>query len=190
MTNSPMSPTQKTAFLQPLKKNSPNGLPNATIVRDGWRVQAATNAKHHQLCFVDLQRSLKYFNEKYSNNSWANNSSRLLEKPLRLIKEDRSSKNITMNVTLSSNQLEQLLEDPPEKKQKERNTFYKSIKRERQKIFNFLYIENVPPVKNGLEWVVRNIKVKQKISGQFKVSKSEENFDQINNRYNDQKRTK
>ena len=51
--------------------------------------------------------------------------------------------------------------------------------RERQNLFTFLYIENVPPDNNGSERAVRNIKVKQKISGQFKIDKTAQNFAQI-----------
>jgi transposase len=37
----------------------------------------------------------------------------------------------------------------------------------------------VPPDNNGSERAVRNIKVKQKISGQFKIEKTAQNFAQI-----------
>jgi transposase len=37
----------------------------------------------------------------------------------------------------------------------------------------------VPPDNNGSERAVRNVKVKQKISGQFKLGKTAQNFAQI-----------
>ena len=40
----------------------------------------------------------------------------------------------------------------------------------------FLYHQNVPPDNNASERAVRNIKVKQKISGQFKSQKGAERF--------------
>lgn len=161
-----------------IEKEFPNGLPNATIVRDGWRAQAATSAKHHQLCLAHLQRRLNYLNARYSNSLWGNDFSQLLERSLKLDKEPRSEKYRNDRAAIIDH-LEKLLEHPPEKKQKELYAFYKSMKRERQNLFNFLYLENVPPDNNGSERAVRNIKVKQKISGQFKVDKSAKNFAQI-----------
>ncbi len=47
-------------------------------------------------------------------------------------------------------------------------TFQKSMSDNRKYLFQFLYNKNVPPDNNGSERGVRNFKVKQKISGQFK----------------------
>ena len=47
--------------------------------------------------------------------------------------------------------------------------FQKSMKTNRQYLFPFLYDKDVPPDNNGSERGVRNFKVKQKISGQFKT---------------------
>ena len=41
--------------------------------------------------------------------------------------------------------------------------------RERQNLFTFLFLPEVPPDNNGSERAIRNVKVKQKISGQFKL---------------------
>ena len=75
--------------------------------------------------------------------------------------------------------MEQLLKYPPDKKQKELYTFYKRMEKEKQNLFTFLFIEDVPPDNNGSERSVRNIKVKQKISGQFKLGETAQNFAQI-----------
>jgi len=50
---------------------------------------------------------------------------------------------------------------------------------ERQNLFTFLFIRDVPPDNNGSERAVRNIKVKQKIYGQFKLGTTAQNFAQI-----------
>ncbi len=46
----------------------------------------------------------------------------------------------------------------------------------RNSIFTFLYYENVEPDNNASERAIRNVKVKQKISGQFKTEKGGESF--------------
>ena len=51
--------------------------------------------------------------------------------------------------------------------------------RERQHLFTFLFIENVPHDNNASERAIRNIKVKQKISGQFKTTRAAQNFAKI-----------
>jgi transposase-like protein len=162
-----------------IEREFPNGLPNSVIVRDGWRAQAATEAEHHQMCLVHLQRSLNYLNQKYRSAAWGMSFSKLLESALHLNKQDRTLEKYCIDRAKIIQELEKLLENPPDEKQKELYTFYKSMRRERQNLFNFLYIANVPPDNNGSERAVRNVKVKQKISGQFKVTKSAQNFAQI-----------
>ena len=75
--------------------------------------------------------------------------------------------------------LESLLNNPPDSKHKKLHTFYKRMCRERQHLFTFLFIENVPPDNNASERAIRNVKVKQKISGQFKTEQTAQNFAKI-----------
>jgi len=48
-----------------------------------------------------------------------------------------------------------------------------------QYIFIYLLIENVPPDNNASAGTIGNVKVKQKISGQFKVEQAAQNFTKI-----------
>ena len=75
--------------------------------------------------------------------------------------------------------MEYLLDNPPQQKHKELYTFYKRMCKERQHLFTFLFIAEVPPDNNASERAIRNVKVKQKISGQFKVEQAAQNFAQI-----------
>ncbi|GGW42124.1 hypothetical protein GCM10007383_28530 [Arenibacter certesii] len=75
--------------------------------------------------------------------------------------------------------LKDLLEKPPDKEYKELYKFYKRMCKERQHLFTFLFIEGVPPDNNASERAIRNVKVKQKISGQFKNQRTAQNFAKI-----------
>ena len=68
-----------------------------------------------------------------------------------------------------------LLDKPRDKIDKERYSFYKRMGKERQQLF----MEDVPSDSNASERVIRNVKVKQKISGQFKTNKAVQNFAMI-----------
>ena len=59
---------------------------------------------------------------------------------------------------------------------KEMVSFQKRITKYKDHVFTFLYHPNVPPDNNGSERAIRNVKVKQKISGQFKILNAAENF--------------
>jgi hypothetical protein len=59
---------------------------------------------------------------------------------------------------------------------KEMIAFQKRITKYRDHVFTFLYHPIVPPDNNGSERAIRNVKVKQKISGQFKIFNAAENF--------------
>ena len=68
------------------------------------------------------------------------------------------------------------LKEPLDPKHKEMVSFQKRIKKYKDNVFTFLYHPNVPPDNNGSERAIRNVKVKQKISGQFKILNAAENF--------------
>ncbi|MBL0708983.1 MAG: transposase, partial [Sulfurimonas sp.] len=52
----------------------------------------------------------------------------------------------------------------------------KSITKSKDKIFTFLLNENIPPDNNASERAIRNVKVKQKVSGQFKSYDGAKNY--------------
>jgi hypothetical protein len=153
----------------------PKGFPKATLVRDGWRAQTGTIAKHHQTCLPHLLRDLNYLNEKYDNHQWSENFRILLLDAITLSKtKDIGQSHGNRDEIVQ--RLEILLQKPPNKKHKELYTFYKRVCRERQNLFTFLFIKNVPPDNNASERAIRNIKVKQKISGQFKTERAAQKF--------------
>ena len=156
----------------------PKGFPKATLVHDGWRAQTGTLAKHHQTCLPHLLRHLNYLNQKYDGDKWGGAFKRLLYDAIELSGQGPIEKENIQKMEIVR-RLQKLLERPPDKRDKELYTFYKRMCRERQHLFTFLYLKDVPPDNNASERAIRNVKVKQKISGQFKTERAAQNFAKI-----------
>lgn len=158
----------------------PEGFLNSTLVHDGWKPQLNTPAKNHQSCLPHLQRHLNYLNELYSNNKWGNTFLKLLYDALE-VKKNMGHGDYKQNTerTKIIQNLEDLLNNPPDKEHTRLYTFYKRMCRERHHLLTFLFIEKVPPDNNASERAIRNVKVKQKISGQFKKVETAQNFAKI-----------
>lgn len=69
-----------------------------------------------------------------------------------------------------------LLSEDIDAKHKEVITFKKRLTKYCDHLFTFLYQPDVPPDNNGSERAIRNVKVKQKISGQFKSMEGADRF--------------
>ena len=163
-----------------IEKEFPKGFAQSTLVSDGWRPQLATPALHHQACLPHLLRRLNYLNEKYLNQQWSSKFQQLLYDAIALKKEKKfGTKQYNKQKIQIIQKLENLLDKPPSKQLKELYTFYKRMRREQQNLFVFLYIIEVPADNNASERAIRNIKVKQKISGQFKTTTAAQNFAKI-----------
>lgn len=156
----------------------PEGFPGATLVRDGWRPQAGTAARNHQTCLAHLLRDLEYLAQRYDGTGWAADFKKLLLDAIGLGRKGDCQKYETGRADIVR-RLQKLLGEPPDKEHKELYTFHRRMCRERQNLFTFLYIPEVPPDNNGSERAVRNVKVKQKISGQFKNTRTARNFAKI-----------
>ena len=69
-----------------------------------------------------------------------------------------------------------LLQTTVPKNQKELFAFHKRMTKYKDYIFVFLHYHDVPPDNNGSERAIRNVKVKQKISGHFKTQNGAQIF--------------
>lgn len=72
--------------------------------------------------------------------------------------------------------LRKLLASPIDESHKELVSFQKRMLKYKDFILTYLYHPKVPPDNNGSERAIRNVKVKQKVSGQFKSWQGVENF--------------
>ena len=150
----------------------PEGLPNATIGSDRWAAQLKIISKSKQLCFPHLLRDLNFLVE-LENNDWATQFKDLLKKALDLrhilVQRNSPFQRGDLETDQLEQQLNQLLALPIVKADFPKTfTFQKAMIKHRNYLFPCLYDLEIPPDNNASERAVRNFKVKQKISGQFK----------------------
>ena len=154
---------------QSIKKTFENGFNNAVIVHDCWKSHFNTNAISHQICLAHLLRDLNYLTERY-DHKWSRICKKLFQSAMDLKKRMNPSDYYTHNHEILNieKRLDRLLEIYIPEKHKELISFRNRLLKYRDFIFTFLYHPKVPPDNNASERAIRNIKVKQKISGQFK----------------------
>jgi transposase len=149
----------------------------AVLVHDCWKAHFQTPVKKHQLCTAHLERETKYLEERYKV-TWPVRFRVMLREAQKLKKQFAPADYYSPNQLLShlEKELDELLSEPLDPKHKEMIAFQKRITKYRDHVFTFLYHPDVPPDNNGSERAIRNVKVKQKISGQFKILSAAENF--------------
>lgn len=165
--------------IQTIKDNFINGLPDAVLGHDRWASHFSMDAKAHQICTAHLLRDLNYINQLYENKcQWATGFKQLLLDAITLKKilteNDYYRPNPQKEILFK--QLENLLLYQVEKEYEKSTTLQKSLLAKQECILYFLLQHNVPPDNNGSERAIRNIKVKQKISGQFKTMEAANAF--------------
>jgi len=150
---------------------------DAVLVHDCWKAHFQTPVNKHQLCTAHLERETKYLEERYKV-AWPVRFRVMLMEAQKLKKQLIPADYDYPNHARSQLEiaLDNLLAEPLDPNHKEMITFQKRIIKYRDHIFTFLYQPLVPPDNNGSERAIRNVKVKQKISGQFKIFNAAENF--------------
>ena len=155
-----------------IKENFPAGFPNAVLVHDCWKSHFNTSAMGHQICTAHLLRELSFFEEKYKS-IWALNFKQMLYLALELGKTmlpAEYDRPVKARAELET-KLHALLQEKIHENHVEVATFQRRILKHKDHLFTFLYHHQVPPDNNASERAIRNIKVKQKISGTFRAPK-------------------
>lgn len=158
--------------------NFPDGFPHAVLGSDAWRPQLSTPAKGHQLCTAHLLRELKHLMELYGKEGWSRDFSDLLREALKLrhaMEADHAPCPEGQRAAIME-QFQKLLTEPPDPDHAKACTFFRRMLRNSGHILVFLTDPAVPPDNNSSERAIRNIKVKQKVSGQFKADRSAMDF--------------
>lgn len=146
-----------------------NGLPNAILNHDRWACHFQCDSKAHQICTTHLLRELNYINELYSCD-WSAQFKTLITQAIELKTKLNSTDYDFENAErqILESKLNELLRATVPDKNKKAITLQRKLAKIPSYIFYFLHHPKVPPDNNGSERAIRNIKVKQKISGQFK----------------------
>jgi transposase len=147
-------------------------LANVTLVTDRWAAQLKTLTQNKQLCLPHLQRNI-IFLEESEKHDFATQFKQLLHDIFKIRKQlliDSLPFKINdieaINLEKRINKLLILTID--KEKQPNTFTFQASMIKQRNHLTPCLYNLDIPPDNNGSERAIRNIKVKQKVSGQFK----------------------
>ena len=162
---------------QTIKDHFPMGFPKAILTHDCWFPHFKTQALGHQICIAHLLREMIYLGQKYIS-PWPAEFKQLLHDALSL-KKTMEPDDYYHPVKQRSDlefKLQQLLSYRIPVKDKELVVFQKRMEKHRAHLFTFLYIADVPPDNNKSELAIRNIKVKQKVSGMFKSIKGAQNY--------------
>lgn len=149
------------------------GFPNATLISDRWAAQLKTFSKNKQLCLAHLLRELTYLAET-EKHSFATDFKTLIGSVFEIKRqqliEQKAFERQDEKAILVENQLNTLVAQVIDgKKHPKTVVFRDSMIKYRNYLLTCLYQLEVPPDNNASERAIRMIKVKQKISGQFKT---------------------
>ena len=143
-----------------------DGFVNASVVHDNYSSYNSLIAKDEQLCLAHKLRDLNYAIEcddtqvmrdikQLIQEAMLDHKENLIPPQREILKEQYLQ---YLDLLLSAESI------PKSQTHKQINSFRKA----RDKIFTFLLYPSVPPDNNASERAIRNIKVKLKVSGQFK----------------------
>lgn len=171
-----IAPSENRGFAT-IQSNFKDGFENAVLLHDCWKSHFKTPALNHQLCTAHLHRELNYFIEVYKD-PWAIKFRQLLLDALKVKQKMKHNDYYSIykpKIDIEA-RFKALLNQKIDEKRTDLVTFHKRIIKYKDYLFNFLKYPDVPPDNNGSERAIRNIKVKQKISGQFKSFGGAMNF--------------
>ena len=154
----------------------PDGLPGVVLVHDRWAAHFRCEVYDHQICLAHLFRDLKYIDEIHGSE-WAQSLTGILKESIALNNEPGYD---GLEGSASRNELERslmdLLQHELPDKDKLAIKLQKKLRKISHNILCFLHYNNVPPDNNGSERAIRNIKVKQKVSGGFRSPNGADGF--------------
>ena len=168
----------KTRGYDAVEEQFADQLKDHILIHDCWAAYFQTGAKAHQLCLAHLSRDLQFLKELHPQQKWVEAIQNLFSQALTLKREmveDLPKHWITARNKLEE-QLKTWVEMPLEMAGKQVLKLQKRLKKHLHSLTTFLHHLHIPPDNNGSERAIRNVKVKQKVSGQFKSEKGADGF--------------
>ncbi len=153
-----------------------NGLPNTILVTDRHRSYFNMNVLGHQLCLAHILRELIFLTELDKSQSWSAELAELIRDAIHKRKTEKWEK-IDRNSIIDK--FDKLLETCTDNLHQKIIALIKSLTKYREHVFKFLFDPEVPYENNASERAVRNLKVKQKVSGMFKSDTGADTYCQI-----------
>jgi len=155
----------------------PDGFPLSVYVSDCWAAQLKVAAFLHQLCTVHLIRELRNFEDALCCK-WSIDMKQLLGDAIALKKHltPQDYLQTPAAVIQIQERLTQLLLYDPCASHSKVQAFFKRLIKNRNSILTFLHHPKVPHDNNGSEQAIRNVKVKTKVSGQFRSERGATRF--------------
>jgi transposase len=154
-----------------------DGFPKAVHISDCWAAQLKTPALRHQLCIAHLLRELSNFEDALFC-TWSKKMKQLLQDAI-VLKKQLSMADYNEpppTVAQLEARLENLLQQEYTTCHRKVRAFIRRLIKNKDSILTFLYYQDVPPDNNGSERAIRNVKVKTKVSGQFRTDKGANRF--------------
>jgi len=160
-----------------IKEYFADGFPLTVYVSDCWAAQLKVAALAHQLCIAHLLRELRNFEDALTCK-WSSAMKQLMQDAIALKKQMQPHDYTapTDAVIKLEQRLSELLQTDHRDSHKKVQAFARRLKKNRNSVFTFLHHPKVPPDNNGSERAVRNVKVKTKISGQFRTEDGAKRF--------------
>ena len=143
------------------------------LVSDRWAAQLKTNCKGHQLCLVHLIRDCNKLIEQY-NSKWAGKLKKIFEEIINI--KSKGEKITKRTITSIEDKLATLLENQLLKSHDKIITFRHQLKKQRKYLTTCLRYHDVPAHNNQAERSIRNVKLKTKISTNFRSEEGAKNY--------------
>jgi len=153
-----------------------NGLSRSILVTDRHSSYFNMNVADHQICLAHILRELTFLTELDTKQTWSSELAKLIREAIHKRKTE-SWENIDRNSIL--NKFQNLLTICTDNLHQKIIALIKSLTKYKAYVFKFLFDPDVPYENNACERAVRNLKVKQKVSGMFKSQQGANAYCQI-----------
>jgi transposase len=154
-----------------------DGFTLSVYVSDCWAAQLKVKAFLHQICTAHLLRELRNFEDALVCK-WSIAMKQFLQDAIALKKQLTPQDYLQKPVAVIEieERLNELLQTEHRASHQKVHTLSKRLIKNKNSILTFLYHPKVPPDNNGSEGAIRNVKVKAKVSGQFRSERGATRF--------------